>query len=1241
MLGRLLVTLGGLVAVVLTAALIGPLFVDWTGFRTDFEAQASRILGKKVSVHGPVSARILPFPSVTLSDVRVGQDVDGSPIVQVERFSMDAELAPLLSGEARIFDMRIDKPRARVRLLADGRLDWMRGATPSTPTASVVLESVKITGGSIEFIDEQSGRTRRLEGLDAAMSTHSLAGPWRVDGKGRVDGEAGRFSLTTGEMDGKTPGLGLHLRLLPEAQPVEIDLDGALTVDGAKPVYRGRFAALLTNGETTKPAPRAKGAFELTNESVRVPEYRLEIGAADAPYTVTGEATLDVGARPQFLLTAEGQQIDINELGNNGSTAKTARAPQTSLERRLHALLAVVSAIPVPQVEGKATLRLPAVVSGDATFRDVQLDVRPADRGWTIDRAVAVLPGRTTIEASGRLKLAGEPSFAGNLLVASSQPAALSAWLTGGDAASLPQLSRAGFSAAVNLTPRLQRFERFELIAGDSRLTGRLEHEAAAGAPQALSLDLKGERFDLDDAKTFARLFGSSDLVGNQRVAAKLDVDRLTAGTAQANHVQLAATYADGRLDIDRLKVGDLAGAAFTLSGRPQDGALAVDFKVADATAFLDLLAANLPAHPVLATLARNGVHYADTSLTLTAGKDGRDDKTMHARVNGWSNGSRVGAELRFDAVDFERLLQGDLPGLRLDATLENADTALLFGQAGFNPLPIDLEDGGLLALTVTFADDGKPAETALSFTAEKTRFKADGGFAFGAANFGFGEGQFSLESDDLEPYLTMNGIALPQTGGGLPVKLTGTVAVSDERIAFSALEGAAGGNGLSGDVAFLRGQGAMRARGNLDIDHADLAWLAEGMFGSVVDPVSGDLPTGPPGKPLAGDADIELGLTVKSFEPGLLTAMSDVGTRLSYRSGTLELADFAGAWLGGRMSGGRMALANHDGNLVLRAGLDLRGADLGAVAWKNEGQPVATGRFDMTLSAEGTAGSLAGLRSALGGSGVFTMADLRIDHLNLDVMGPLMTAADLMETQPAAGEIGPLLETLVANGQTEAGTISLPFQIVEGVFKAQGTQIKVAHGTILPSGRYMLDGQSLNAVLDLGFESGTFAQDGAIAGARLSFDGPVSGPRLRLDPSDTVNFISMRLYERERRRVEQAQANVMEKQRLRREAALYRFRDDARQAAEREKAAALEREKAEALARAEAEAAAKAKAEAAAKTRAEAEAKARARAFSDAEARARAEAGAAAGVPGPTEGEPPSGQTITRQPLPPLGSVP
>ena len=81
MLGRILATLGGLLVVALFAALLAPLFVDWTNFRRDFEDQASQLLGKKVVVNGEVSARLLPFPSVTMEDVTVGTDVDGTPLV--------------------------------------------------------------------------------------------------------------------------------------------------------------------------------------------------------------------------------------------------------------------------------------------------------------------------------------------------------------------------------------------------------------------------------------------------------------------------------------------------------------------------------------------------------------------------------------------------------------------------------------------------------------------------------------------------------------------------------------------------------------------------------------------------------------------------------------------------------------------------------------------------------------------------------------------------------------------------------------------------------------------------------------------------------------------------------------------------------------------------------------------------------------------------------------------------------
>ncbi|MFN3459310.1 MAG: AsmA family protein, partial [Novosphingobium sp.] len=525
MLGRILVTLGGLLVVALFAALLAPVFVDWTNFRQNFEDQASQLLGKKVVVNGAVSARILPFPSVTMEDVTVGKDIDGTPLVRVARFSLDAELAPFLSGEARIFDMRIEEPKARIRLLADGTLDWLRGSQPRLPARTVVLEKVSVSGGTIEFIDQQSGRNRILTNLDAAISARTLAGPWSVEGTAALDGEAARFGLTTSAPIGAA--LPLRLRIDPEMRPFDLMLEGELALEEGKPHYTGNFTStwkVATDptsepGQKPVPAPRVRGEFKLANDSIAIPTYRLELGEIADPYVITGEAKLDTGANPEFLLTAEGQQVDVNRLAADGSQAKTSRNGSVSMQQRMALLMSTAAQIPVPKVPGRATLRLPAIVAGDTVFRDLQLDVRPAGDGWTVDRAVGLLPGRTQVEASGRLVLVGTPSFEGNLLVASTQPSGLATWISGRVDPAIRGLASAGFSASVNLTPDLQRFENLELAIGAEPLKGRIERESRNGVAASLSIDLTGEGLDLDAARAIAALMVGED--AEQRLLAE------------------------------------------------------------------------------------------------------------------------------------------------------------------------------------------------------------------------------------------------------------------------------------------------------------------------------------------------------------------------------------------------------------------------------------------------------------------------------------------------------------------------------------------------------------------------------------------------------------------------------------------------------------------------------------------------------------------------------------------------
>ena len=129
----------------LTAVLVVPYFIDWTSYKAEFEREASRILGRDVVVRGSARARLLPLPSVTFTDVEVAGTKPGEPAITVETFSMDAELAPFLRGELLIFDMRIERPKARIAIDENGTVDWaLRPSTPFDASQVTLDEAVHV-----------------------------------------------------------------------------------------------------------------------------------------------------------------------------------------------------------------------------------------------------------------------------------------------------------------------------------------------------------------------------------------------------------------------------------------------------------------------------------------------------------------------------------------------------------------------------------------------------------------------------------------------------------------------------------------------------------------------------------------------------------------------------------------------------------------------------------------------------------------------------------------------------------------------------------------------------------------------------------------------------------------------------------------------------------------------------------------------------------------------------------------
>ncbi|MDA5633891.1 MULTISPECIES: AsmA family protein [Rhizobium/Agrobacterium group] len=1181
MLGRILVFLGGLLALVLFSALLIPYFVDWTDFRRDFEDQASRILGKKVVVHGRVEARILPFPSVTLHDVRAGTDADGSPLIQVARFSMDAELAPFLSGEARIFDMRIEEPKAKIRLLKDGTLDWMRGSRAEIPARTVVLESVQIEGGQIEFIDEQSGRNRVVTGLNADMSANSLAGPWKAEGRAAVDGHPGSFSLSSSEPDYAAGRMGLRVRVVPDEHPVEVDLDGAIAATAGKPAYSGSFAFSFREDEKQKQAgqslfssPRTRGSFELTNESVRISSYRMELGGSENPYVVTGEATLDTGAKPEFLLTADGQQIDVARFAPPVvQTGKTSRQPTVSVRQRIEAFAAMVARIPVPQVPGKASISLPALVSDDTTIRDIRLDVRPEGSGWQVVNAVATLPGRTQLEAKGSLTLLGGPAFNGNLLLASNQPSGLANWLSGSVDPAIRQLNAAGFSADVSLTTLNQRFNNLELAIGDASLKGELERRSD-GKTSNLSIDLAGNEIDLDALKALGSL-ALGDQVGSSvldhRIDAKFKADRFNMAGVTANHVETAFTMAGGVLTLEKMTAGDIAGAEVKATGQLQGSLLkyagkgTVNLHAPDMQPFFTMLQQKLPNHPFLSRLAASAPWYANSDLAVDVSVNS-ENGGANVAVSGTVNGSRLSAVAKMP--DFLSIT--DDTAMSLEAVLKNQSTAILFGQAGLDPLPFDADGEGLLSVKLN-GTLGSPAQTDIRFSTERTHFSMSGSFAVAAANFGEGSADVALESADIEPYLIMNAVGLPQLGGGMAVKANAKVAVDAQKIAFSSVGGQVGGNPFSGNLAVQRAA-PYPVSGDLSVRTADLAWLGDAIYGPVIDPESGALNA----KPLAMAAFPQLkasvSLKAENFEAGPFGTITGLAAKVTHDSGSLSLDDVTGGFMGGKLTG-RLAMSTGEGAGIFRTKIAVTDANPEPILWANANGPVATGRVAIDLTAESTGKSVGEILKSAGGSGEIRAGGLVLKGLNPGALPPILQAADGLQQPIDAPKVRPLVDQNLWQGEIGLGDVALPFSLNGGALHFQNLRAGIDPVTLAGDATVDIAASTVNGDLDLLFNPGTEAVAGAEPSLRLNYNGPLAAPALTIDVSTLSNYLSLRAFEKERRRVEAMQASVLEKQRLRREVTLYRS-----QAAERQ--AEKERVEAEAKAKAEEEARLKAAAE-------------------------------------------------------------
>lgn len=1192
MLARLFVIVGGLLVLVLLAALAVPPFVDWTGYRADFEREASAILGRKVTVRGDARARLLPFPSVTFRDVVVSGGAEGQPSMTVDTFSMDAELAPFLRGEVLIFDMRLERPRAVIRVGEDGKVDW--AVRPSSPfdAAQIAIEKLTVTDGEVELQHGTGGRTHSLSNVNASVSAKSLLGPWRVDGSMLFDGEYSDISASTGRV-GEDGQMRVRLRVRPDIYAATVESDGNASIENGVLTYAGQFRLAediqgpleLRGGEgeavsvqPIKAAPgyRASGRFQLDHRRLAIDEFRFETGPLDNPYAADGTAFLDLGREPRFRIEASGAQVQFDE------AVSGERGPALTAAARIAALEQALRRLPRPTIPGSVDVKLPAVVAGDTTIRDVHLAAEPAKDGWLVHSLGATLPGRATLEADGLLNTGNAFGFRGKMLLAVAQPSGFAAWLARDVDEAVRRLPAAGFSAEVDLTSGRQRFSDLELVLGGAKFAGHIEAVQEGDARPSVTLALGGGALDLEGLSAFASIFVSSEGV-NRFAGQDLDLD-VKAGPVQAwglsaDRVDTALRLRGGVLEVDRLALTGLAGASVSATGRISDfpespaGNLDASLVAVDLAPLVEALEGQYETNPVVAGLGRRVRAWPGLL------EDARIDAVMSvAAGDGSDGGFAISAQGSAGGSAFSASLSGqrngdDLLRSPLSATLgiRNNDATALMALTGLPALPLGLTGPGVADISARGnLRDGMEATALMTGDDFRASFEGTVSVAEEAAS----KGKVSLDAADIEPWLMTAGVSLPAMGTGTSVSLAADADYAGGLLILNGLSGTVNESAFSGDVNVEVKAGVPHITGELALDELDLDPLAAMLMGDAAfAPAAEGWPAAPFAAASVAPFSAEVDISTAALLAGHLATAYDASLSLKLDGEGLRVSDLKGKLFDGALSG-LFELKNSGGTGLLNAQMSVAGGDLATML------PEAglSGRADLSASVSTTGKSVEGMVTSLSGSGTASLKGLAIASLNEDALPAFLQAADAAGRDIDARRTAEFAPGIAVQGSFATQDADIAFTVANGVVRAPPIKLAGRAADISADVTADLAGGNAHVQGAIAYRPGEDALVGSEPTLNFSINGPFADMRRSFDSAPLAQYLTQRALEHEQQRVEAMQAELLEKQRLRREARYY-----ADLQAQRERAAEEERRRQE-EARLRAEEEARARAEAAAR---------------------------------------------------------
>ena len=1154
-LNRIYIVVGLIAIAALAGAFLAPRFIQWSDYRDRMEVLASSVLGAEVTIEGDIDFALLPQPRLVFSDVVVGPPAQ--PAATIAGVEAEFALMDFLRDQYKLTQLVLRAPL--INLVVDENGLLASGVELSGAGSGVVLDHARVEDGRITVTDMRSGESQAFSAISGDLRLSSLAGPYQFSGRLNYQDAPYdlRLSSSVADMDG-TARLTAFLGRTGGAY--SLSLEGAMT-SGMAP----KFDGTMVYRQAPPPAATAeeiRGNLVLeskvtaSTDRVVLNGYTLLLDENRAGMRLTGAASIQLGARRDFEAVVSGGVFTLPPRDAN----EVAGEQPYELVR----LLSELPPPPLPPMPGRLGVDLAEIGLRGAALRNVRVDANFDGVAWQISRAMAELPGNTSVSLAGTARnIEGRPAFNGTLNLASARL----------DAFSLLWRRAREDNPLINVPGRLEgqvmlAGDAFGISHGRLTLNGKVHVvELRLGFGDEPRIDLVG-RFDdlaVADSAALGALFPdpASDnifAVSFPQGSFALNTQNIRVLGLDAADLIAEGSWVPGEVRFSRIVSSDFGGAALDLSANLGGSLSAPQLGLAGR---LKLDQPNAPAITALYDYfsVPNGWREGlSGSLPL----DVELDLTRPSSVGGQilSLNGTAGAGTLTLRADMEKGLAGvDEGNLLLSASIEGEDAAGMMAQFGLADVsPFSADEPAMISL---FAEgtrlDRFDARLAASQGEETIAYVGALKLADSGELSGVGTLDVQVENGSgLAGLAGISGLGLGSFEASAGLRFSGR-----NSLVLSGISGVSGVGGFGGTIELASVGQLPNFSGNLSFDHL----AAEHLAGAILSPAAligadgvwpeGPLAGAPAQRPSRGNISVEAD-QLSLGDASLANARFDV----NWNPQSIGLSRLTGA-----IGGGSAALdltlccAGPLPDRVLSGRLTLTDVDAAAILPENIAEGI-DGTISSGLQFEGTGASLADAMAAMTGEGNFTLADLRLTGLDPAVYPAISGLENVLETESDALEI--LISQALGRSNFVAETAQGAFTIAGGIvrlanFMVEGEGARLAGGLNLTLADLGLNGSFVMTPFGYVDPSGLVESETARIIVRLA--GTLPEPDVEIDLGEMVAAIQVRANELE---VDRLEAMRLEDEARQRAAAQERNRlieEQRRQAAEAAAARAAEEE--------------------------------------------------------------------------------